>query len=641
MTSLNFLRSGPRGPGTIHVGRERTSATNLPGKKQGQINGSRSRNMKNSIKAVVLVSIPLAFMSWAAQTASSTKISSALRAPQQKPAASPTRIDPQVNSPHSRQTTYSSGNESLNRLQDFFPLTLRNTEKRFPGQLGLVKGFGAGSAYPQIWLRDSATVIPVSRYYYSSEYLTTWLEEHLSYQRADGSLNDWFASGDKSNFLPGAPRAKEVYRARKAIRGRAIIISADKNTTEADQETSAVDAAYQVFQITGDLKWLRKTIKGEALVNRLDRSLEYLLRARFDSRHGLLSNAFTADWGDVSPAYIDQRAIYLDDKTPLVAALYTNVLFYRGARQLQEIHRALGQRTRAGYWQKKAEMIRDNINKYMWQEDRGFYRVHIDLKPSQPGDWQDDSNIFAMGGNGLAVLYSVADDAQAARIFEVAEQRQREFGVSTIAGVLLPPYPKGFFKHPAVSEEYYYQNGGQWDWFAARFLLAEFERGDSTRAYRQLVGLAEKAITNKGLYEWHTKDGKGMGSPNYAGSAGALAGAIFQGLYGVYLNNKMLNLNIRLGDQPGQVHLYEPATGRYVTYQYRYLKESKTLKLTYESNAPGVGKICVLMPKNQQPTELRVDGERKTFGRENRGEATFGCFSTDWNAHQSELKIAD
>jgi len=590
--------------------------------------------MQNSIKAIVLYSVPLALMCWAAQdSAIPTAAPSAL--------SQPSRLLTQSAEASNLGTEYSSNNESLNRLQDFFRLTLRTTEKYFQGQQGPVRGFGAGSAYPQIWLRDSATVIPVARYYYPAEYLTTWLEEHLSFQRDDGSLNDWIASGRASNFLPGAPRAKEVYRVRNTANNAEIIISADKNTTEADQETSAVDAAYQIFRITGDLRWLRKDIKGDVIVNRLDRSLEYLLKDRFDSSHGLLSNAFTADWGDVSPLYDGQRAIYLDNKTPLVVALYTNVLFYRAAGQLQEIYRALGQTRRAAYWQKEAVMIKANINKYLWQEDKGFYRAHVLLTPSLARDSQDDSNIFAMGGNGLAALYLAADDAQSARIFEVAARRQREFGLSTVAGVLLPPYPRGFFKHPAVNEEYFYQNGGQWDWFAGRFLLAEFERGYSARAYEQLVGIANKAVTNNGLYEWHTRGGKGMGSSNYAGSAGSLAGAIFQGLYGVYLKDEGLNLEIRLRDQPGQVHLFEPATGKYVSYQYHYLKESRILKLTYESNSPGVGKICVLTPENGQPGELMVDGKKKAFKRVVTGEDTYGCYFTDWKAHELVLKISD
>jgi len=127
----------------------------------------------------------------------------------------------------------------------------------------------------------------------------------------------------------------------------------------------------------------------------------------------------------------------------------------------------------------------------------------------------------------------------------------------------------------------------------------------------------------------------------YAGSAGALAGVIFQGLYGVYLNDKDLNLKIRLRDQPGQVHLFEPATGEYVSYQYSYLEGSRTLKLTYESNAPGVGQVCLLVPGNRQPGELRVDGEKKTLKRAVTGEDTYGCFVTDWKAHQLELRISD
>jgi hypothetical protein len=593
--------------------------------------------MQSCIKAIIL-SIPLAFIGWAAQnSAISTAAPSALCQPISNHRASLTQSVKASN----LRTEYSSSNESLNRLQNFFLLTLKTTEKHFQGRQGLVTGFGAGSAYPQIWLRDSATVIPVARYYYPAEYLTAWLEEHLSFQRSDGSLNDWIASGGASNFLPGAPRAKEIYRVRNRAGNGEIIISADKNTTEADQETSAVDAAYQIFRITGDLQWLRKDIKGDAIVNRLDRSLEYLLKARFDSSHGLLSNAFTADWGDVSPIYNDQRAIYLDDKTPLVAALYTNVLFYRAAGQMQEIHRALGQTNRAAYWRKEAATIKANVNKYLWQEDKGFYRAHVLLTPALARDSPDDSNIFAMGGNGLAVLCSVADDAQSARIFEVAGRRQREFGFSTVAGVLFPSYPKGFFKHPAVNEEYFYQNGGQWDWFAGRFLLAEFERGYSARAYQQLAGIANKAVANNGLYEWHTRDGKGMGSSDYVGSAGSLGGAIFQGLYGVYLSEKDLNLKIRLRDQPGQVHLFEPATGKYVSYQYRYLEDSRTLKLTYESNSPRIGNVCLLVPKNREPLELTVDGEKKIFKIMVTGEDTYGCFSTNWKAHQLELKISD
>ena len=533
------------------------------------------------------------------------------------------------------QTQYSIDDNYLNGLQNLFRTTLAKTEKEFIGQTGHLKGFGAGATYPQIWLRDSATAIPVTRYYYPSEYLTSWIEEHLAHQNRDGSLNDWIAGSPKSAFLAGAPHAKDIYRSASS----GAIVSADKNTSESDQETSAVDAAYQVFKINGDRKWLAKNIAGQSLIRRLDLSLAYLLKARFDRRHGLIKNAFTADWGDVSPVYDDQRAIYLDAKTPVVAGLYTNVLFYRAASQIGEIYRALGSARRAVHWQKIALTIKDNINKFMWQEQRGFYRLHIPIAGEGFSRF-DDSNMFAMGSNGLAALYGVADDTQAARIFSVASERERAFGVSTIAGVLLPPYRVGFFRHPAVREEYYYQNGGQWDWFAGRLLLAEFERGDAGRAAEQLVAIAQKAVANDGLFEWHTRDGKGMGSPNYLGSAGALSGALFQGLLGVYLTSKSLNLRIRLRETNARLSLHQPATHQYVTYVYQYDAASEVVRLTFESNTPSRGNVCVLLPRELKSSRLLVDAAVVPFHDEMVGDDQYMCFASDWHRHVAEFQLS-
>ncbi len=533
------------------------------------------------------------------------------------------------------QTQYSIDEKSINALQSLFRTTLAKSEKQFVGQTGQLKGFGAGTTYPQIWLRDSATAIPITRYYYPPEYLTSWIEEHLAHQNRDGSLNDWIAGSPKSAFLAGAPRARDLYQSAPSD----AIVSADKNTTEADQETSAVDAAYQVFQINGDRKWLAKYIAGQSLIHRLDQSLAYLLNARFDRRHGLIRNAFTADWGDVSPVYDDQRAIYLDTTTPVVAGLYTNVLFYRAASDLAEMYRALGGTSHAVHWQKTAVTIKDNINRFMWQQHRGFYRLHVVLGSTGYARF-DDSNMFAMGSNGLAVLYGVADNAQAARIFDVALERQREFEVSTIAGVLLPPYPAGFFRHPAVREEYYYQNGGQWDWFAGRLLLAEFERGAAGRAAEQLVAIAQKAVTNEGLFEWHTRDGKGMGSPNYLGSAGALGGALFKGLFGVYLTSKSLNLRIRLRETAARLNLYQPATHQYVTYTYQYDAASRIVKLTFESNATGTGSICAVLPLGLKSSRLLLDAAPVSFHDEIVGNDYYMCFSSDWHRHAAEFQLS-
>ena len=220
-----------------------------------------------------------------------------------------------------------------------------------------------------------------------------------------------------------------------------------------------------------------------------------------------MTNAFTADWGDVSPVHGDQRAIYLDEATPVVVGLYTNALFWCAARDLQTLLQAAGRPARARFWQQQAASVRSAIDRHLWQEAPGFYRVH--LVDAAPAGWSApaDADVFALGGNAVAVLSGMASPRQAARIFAAAEERRHRFGVSTVAGTLLPPYPAGFFRHPILREPYTYQNGGQWDWFAARLIQAEFEQGHAAAARRQLGEIAARVTRAGGLREWYTRDG--------------------------------------------------------------------------------------------------------------------------------------
>src|SRR5262249_8985450 len=160
---------------------------------------------------------------------------------------------------------------------------------------------------------------------------------------------------------------------------------------------------------------------------------------------------------------------------------------------------------RAATWTSRAEEMRETILRELWQEDRGFFRFQRPLPGPPAPPTLDTSDMLALGGNALAVLYGVADEAQAARVFAEVEARRRRYALSTVAGVLLPPFPRGFFPHPIQSEEWTYQNGGLWDWWAGRLLLAEFVRGDAENALRQLREIAARVARTGGLFEWNTR----------------------------------------------------------------------------------------------------------------------------------------
>lgn len=529
---------------------------------------------------------------------------------------------------YSHQTAFAIEAPAIERLQAFFAPALERNRKEFAGTMGTIRGFGAGDVYPQIWLRDSATLLPLSRYLYSREYLVSWLEEHFAHQAPNGELLDWIAAGPTASFAPWAPRVRRLSSPESQP------LSGDKNSVEADQEASAVLALSQAFSITGDRAWLLKQVGGRTLIDRAHDALRYLLLRRMDAERGLVSSGFSADWGDVSPAHPDQQAIYLDDATPLVTGLYTNALFVGAATRLGDLCAAVGDTVRASYWRVQAAAIKARVNKHLWQETAGFYRMHAP-SGSVPQPAFDDSDIFAMGGNAVAVLVGIADERQVRRILEVADRRRKACLVSTVAATLLPPYPSGLFKHPAMSEEYSYQNGGQWDWFAGRLLAAAFVRGQSEWARRNLVEVAQKVAASGGLYEWNTRDGRGRGSPTYAGSAGALAQAVLEGLFGISLDTDRASMVVRLGDLSGRIHLYQPATDTYAAYDYR--ATPSILELRYESNHPRPGRVSILIPPGRRLVGARLDGKPTPFERVSVGNDSYASVQTDWSPHRLSL----
>jgi hypothetical protein len=84
--------------------------------------------------------------------------------------------------------------------------------------------FSAGIGYPQIWIRDFATVVQAAYYILGDVAACGSIEIHLRNQRKDGSIYDWINS-------------KGEY---------------DKNTVETDQESSLVIAVAEYVTVSGD-----------------------------------------------------------------------------------------------------------------------------------------------------------------------------------------------------------------------------------------------------------------------------------------------------------------------------------------------------------------------------------------------------
>jgi len=517
---------------------------------------------------------------------------------------------------YGKYTHFSSRVEELNQLYKLIRLTLEQNEVEFKGRSGRVYGFSPGKDYPQIWLRDANTIIPASRYFYDLPYLSSWLAEHLYFQEENGALQDWIDSAGQS----------------------------DKNTTETDQEASAVQAAFQVYHLTG-CDWLEKIVKGQRIIDRLEAALDYVLRNRFDKELGLITGAHTSDWGDVDLIDKDQEAVYVDEKTHWTADIYDQAMFFKACKELAGMFSSLNEKDKTEYWRKQADFIRLNTNKLLWQEKKGFYKMHLHLDSLQHNFNEDD--IFALGGNTIAMLSGLADDEKCRKIITAALQRQKQFGISTISGTLLPPYPENFFPHPLLDTPYEYQNGAQWDWFGGRMVYAMFENGYSLKAREKLLEIIKKNTTNRGFFEWDDRKGTGRGSDVFCGSAGSLSKAVVEGYFGIKLKKDSLSIEPKLGTDSGKIHIYQPTNDIFVAYEYIFDSNKNIITLKYNSNFSGKGAVKILIPqlilKNEsiRPIILaiRKDGQNPIFQTDLNNEDVFVTIRTDFNNHTLEISI--
>lgn len=395
-------------------------------------------------------------------------------------------------------TSYRSGEAALDREQHLLRMILKNGEIRRNGALF---GFSAGSDYPQIWIRDTATFLPYARYFYPLPDLRRMVQRFLERQERDGGIVDWLSLDGRS----------------------------DKNTVETDQESSLVLAACTVLQ--DDPAWWNAAAAGAAVSVRLDRALEWVWRNKRDPGSGLILSGFTADWGDVERSYPDQRAVKWSDRSRAVVGVYTQAKFIQAALALAEAAQARREEPLARKWRTRAAEVRRAARLRLYRADKGYFLVHR----TTGGDafLALEQEILAVGGNAEAALAGMFEPGETARLLRVLQEKRAALKLRSVSFTLLPPYPAGFFPHPLLREPWSYQNGGEWDWIGGRMVRALFRAGFRAEARRFLDEIVAKHQRSNNVFEWEGRDGRGRGAHFYVGAAGVIGQCILEELFGL------------------------------------------------------------------------------------------------------------
>jgi hypothetical protein len=470
---------------------------------------------------------------------------------------------------------------------------------RYPGLRGPYYGVVPGDYYPEVYIRDLMTAGRAVQFLYGSAPLRTSLDEFLA--------RVWTESTPDSDLgkipYPG-PDSLPGYLAPD---GRAV-----KTTATSDEEASAIQLAYLHFKNGGGPEWLGCASGNRTVLQRLNAATERLFLGRLDPATGLVRRGHTTDWGDVRFQAVSAHTRSDPERERWTASIYDQAWTHLALLQLAEMNEATGQWEPASRWRREAVRLRENVQRFLWQPERGFFRLHLHLLPWRHGF---DEDAMVAIGNAVAVYAGLAEPDQALRVFDALE-RARVRGGATKPGLSLQPsYPEGFFALPHMYHEGHYQNGGVWDWWGAVQVTAEFEHGASAAGLRHLLQMAQEWASHPGaIAEWQSPQTNRLeGSPNYAGAAGSASEAVIRGLFGVKLDAGGFALSPRLGERSGELRVTQPATGAGVWL--RQVSSPQTIRIDYDATHSGPGTLRVLLPPDADAASVTFDGAPKAAGR--------------------------
>lgn len=384
------------------------------------------------------------------------------------------------------------------------------------GREVLTKGLNAGSGYSQVWARDLNTFIETACEVMDTGNLRGALLVFFGLQQPNGEIVDGYVLKGEDNW--GDP---ETYHSKYAPNHVGF-----KNTVETDQETSLIQAVAKYIRKTGDASILDEKIGGKTVYQRMKLMIDYLMREKYDQKHGLIIGALTADWGDVQAN--DDNVVDITDNTVYTIDAYDNAML---AIALDDLAYMTGraQKTAKGdreKWLAMQQQIKDNTRKYLWDDKRKKIIPHVYIDESQKPDLGfDENDIYYHGGTAVAIEAGILTKDEIATVNRQMLENVRLSGMPSIGLTVYPPYPDGFF-HGGMAKPYVYQNGGDWTWFGGRMIQQLIANGFVAEAYDEIRPMIDRVLVNKGFYEWYGPGGVPSGSGHFKGSAGVLCKAI-------------------------------------------------------------------------------------------------------------------
>lgn len=268
-------------------------------------------------------------------------------------------------------------------------------------------------------------------------------------------------------------------------------------------------AAFEVYKVTGDEKWLKKVypiIKKSADDDAVN---------AYDHVTGLVRGESSfLDWREETyPKWMQPADIYESE------CLGTNVVHYQVNKVLAEMGRLLHD-TAASTYAKRAETIRTGINEHLWSASEGYYGQYLygrDFKTLSPRS--------EALGEALSVYFDAAD----------AERRQQVVSNTPVNAFGIPCI------YPQIPGILPYHNKAVWPFVEAYWALASARAGNEASMLRAISAIYRPAamfLTNKENFVVSDGDyaGTQINSSNMLWSLSGNLAIVYKILFGIHYN---------------------------------------------------------------------------------------------------------
>ena len=457
------------------------------------------------------------------------------------------------------------------------------------------------------WIRDHVHVMKGMKYF---EYdLASFLNFIIDTQREDGQFYELIKQYDDYHW--------------KMVNEDCRIMYPDDNLTlvrlelEADIEYLVVEGAMYLYQITGDNNWLRSVLP------KLEKGINYITSdaKRWDKKHGLVKRPFTIDTWDFT--YLersrDDRRIHDDEPMSIMHGDNSGV--YQAMKQLAWFNNRLGNSDKAKQWENRAEMLRENIMKYLWNGSFFIHQLHL----NHDGIDNLENERLSLS-NPYDINRGLTSVEESRNIIKEYMKRKETTNMFAEWFSIDPPY-KDFKSY----KEGQYVNGAISPFTAGELAKAAFNNGYEEYGWDIVSRFIKLVERDNDIFFLYYPDSRPQpeGGPSSWGAA-AFISAVDEGLAGI--KNTGVNYDeIEFSPKFPVTHYTEL---RYITgyelshtlVDVRYILKEYGMRYDIISPAKKMS-VRILLPKNKKASALLINGVETDFDIYTIGESEYVSFS--------------